>query len=94
MADWEKNNAASIVNRWAVLEPKTMVSSNKSVLTKEADGSISVSGRNSNCEVTIVVETELTGITGLRLEVLADKRLPSGGPGRANDGNFVLNEPR
>ncbi len=92
MADWEKNNAASVVNRWAVLDPKTMSSSNKSVLTKEADGSILVSGRNSNCEVTIVVETELTGITGLRLEVLADKRLPSGGPGRANDGNFVLNE--
>ena len=42
--------------------------------------------------MTIVVETELTGITGLRLEVLPDSRLPSKGPGRAADGNFVLNE--
>jgi len=39
-----------------------------------------------------VVETELTGITGLRLEVLPDSRLPNRGPGRASDGNFVLNE--
>ena len=34
----------------------------------------------------------MTGITGLRLEVLTDSRLPNKGPGRATDGNFVLNE--
>ncbi len=92
MADWEKAHAASIVNRWVVLEPKTTSATNRSVLTKEPDGSISVSGRNTNGVVTVVAETELTGITGLRLEVLADSRLPSKGPGRASDGNFVLNE--
>ncbi len=92
MADWEKEKTALIVNRWAVLEPKAMSASNKAVLTKEPDGSILVTGRNTNSEVTIVVETELTGITGLRLEVLPDSRLPNGGPGRATDGNFVLNE--
>ena len=42
--------------------------------------------------MTISAETELTGITGLRLEVLTDSRLPNKGPGRATDGNFVLNE--
>ena len=45
-----------------------------------------------NGVVTITAETELTEITGLRLEALADGRLPQKGPGRANDGNFVLNE--
>ena len=65
---------------------------NGSVLTKEPDGSITVSGRNVNGVVTLVVETELSGITGLRLEVLPDGRLPNRGPGRAADGNFVLNE--
>jgi WD40 repeat protein/mono/diheme cytochrome c family protein len=92
MADWEKGNAASIVNRWVVLEPKSTSATNRSVLTKEADGSITVSGRNRNGVVTVVVETELAGITGLRLEVLSDSRLPNKGPGRAPDGNFVLNE--
>ena len=42
--------------------------------------------------MTIVTETDLNGITGLRLEVLTDSRLPNQGPGRASDGNFVLNE--
>ena len=54
MADWEKENASSIVNRWPVLEPKTMSATNRSVLTKEPDGSIVVSGPNKNGVVTIV----------------------------------------
>ena len=61
-------------------------------LTKEPDGSIVVSGPNHNGVVTITAETDLTGITGLRLEVLTDSRFPNKGPGRATDGNFVLNE--
>ncbi len=92
LAEWEKSHAAAVVNRWVVLDPKTTSATNRSVLTKEPDGSILVSGRNRNGVVTIVVETELAGITGLRLEVLPDSRLPNKGPGRASDGNFVLNE--
>ena len=41
---------------------------------------------------TVVAETGLRGITGIRLEALADDRFPAGGPGRARDGNFVLTE--
>ena len=41
---------------------------------------------------TIVAETDLTDITGIRLEVLPDDGLPNKGPGRAPDGNFVLTE--
>ena len=92
MADWEKEKQASIVNRWLVIEPKATKTSNGSVLTKELDGSIIVTGRNTNGVVTITAETDLTGISGIRLEVLTDSRLPKKGPGRASDGNFVLNE--
>ena len=92
LAAWEKDKAASIVNRWVVLEPKSTSATNRSVLTKQPDGSIVVSGPKRNGVVTIIVETELTGITGLRLEVLPDSRLPNNGPGRSSDGNFVLNE--
>jgi WD40 repeat protein/mono/diheme cytochrome c family protein len=92
MADWEKGKAAAIVNRWIVLEPKSTAATNRSVLTRQPDGSIVVTGPKRNGVVTITVETELTGITGLRLEVLPDDRLPNKGPGRASDGNFVLNE--
>ena len=34
----------------------------------------------------------MTDISGLRLEVLPNEGLPSRGPGRAPDGNFVLTE--
>ena len=37
-------------------------------------------------------ETNLSGITGIRLEVLKDASLPRGGPGFASNGNFMLTE--
>jgi hypothetical protein len=43
-------------------------------------------------EYTITVRTHLTNITGFRLEALRDPNLPSYGPGRAPNGNFVLSE--
>src|SRR5262249_52456529 len=39
-----------------------------------------------------VANTQLTGITGIRLEVLPDPSLPKQGPGRSSDGNFVLTQ--
>jgi WD40 repeat protein/mono/diheme cytochrome c family protein len=92
MADWEKEKSASILNRWLVLQPTTMSATNGSTLTKQLDGSILVSGPKRNGVITITAETELAGATGLRLEVLTDDSLPQKGPGRASDGNFVLNE--
>jgi WD40 repeat protein/mono/diheme cytochrome c family protein len=92
MGEWEKEKAPYLINRWMVLNPTAMSATNGSTLTREADGSIFVTGPNKNGVVTIVAETNLTEIHGVRLEVLADSRLPSGGPGRAADGNFVLNE--
>jgi hypothetical protein len=34
----------------------------------------------------------LAGITGIRLEAVEDSSLPTGGPGFAANGNFVLTE--
>ncbi len=42
--------------------------------------------------MTITALTSLTGITGFRLEMLADASLPANGPGRFGNGNFVLSE--
>jgi hypothetical protein len=62
-------------------------------LTKKPDGSILVSGKNGYPETyTITLKTKLKGITAVRLEVLPDPSLPSQGPGRAPNGNLVLNE--
>jgi len=62
-------------------------------LTKQMDGSVLATGKNPSPEVyTMTANTKLTGITAIRLEVLTDPSLPKNGPGRASNGNFVLNE--
>jgi hypothetical protein len=90
-AAWEKQfqNAAA----WTPVEVKELKSSAEAVLTKQADGSVLVTGKNQGPNVyTATVVTKATGVTAIRLEVLPDKGLPNRGPGRAPDGNFVLNE--
>ena len=90
--EWEKANAGSIVDQWAPLDAKALSATNGSKLAMQPDGSILVSGENKNGEVVVVAETDLTDITGIRLEVLTDPSLPGNGPGRAKDGNFVVAE--
>jgi hypothetical protein len=90
LADWEKKQSTAV--RWLPLEAKSLKDSNGATLKPEADGSVVASGSNGKGVITFTAETELTGITGFRLEMIADARLPKGGPGRAPDGNFVLNE--
>ena len=62
-------------------------------LTNQPDGSILAGGKNGSPDVyTVKTATNLTDITGVRLEVLPDASLPGHGPGRAPNGNFVLNQ--
>src|SRR5262249_51937036 len=42
--------------------------------------------------VSIIANTDLQSITGIRLDVLTDDSLPHKGPGRQDNGNFHLNE--
>jgi hypothetical protein len=90
-AAWEKG--ISRTPTWEVLQPGEMKSAGGATLTKQADGSILLSGPNNTPETyTVTFQTKLKGITGVRLEVLSDDKLPAKGPGRAPNGNFVLNE--
>jgi IPTL-CTERM motif len=78
---------------WTVLVPQSVSSQNGQTLTPQPDGSVLASGANpSGDRVTFRVETSMKGITGFRLEALADSSLADNGPGRASNGNFVLNE--
>jgi hypothetical protein len=57
------------------------------------DNSLLATGSNpSGSEYTVTAKTNLKGITGFRLEALTDPNLPYYGPGRADNGNFVLTE--
>ena len=80
--------------RWVILRPSEMTSAGGVTLTRLPDGSILVGGNQPYRDsVTLVARTELTGITGLRLEVLPDPSLPSNGPGRFYEyGDLHLSE--
>lgn len=76
---------------WTPLEVTSTASSAGTTLTVQKDGSVLAGGKNPPQEVyTVAATTGLTGITAVQLEVLCDSSLPSGGPGRAVNGNFAL----
>ncbi len=68
-----------------------MLSNNAAVLTREKDGAIFVTGPRTKTQYQIAAKLP-SNVTGYRLDVLADKRLGGNGPGRADNGNFLLNE--
>ena len=77
---------------WTQLAIKELKSTAGAKLEADANGTIFASGTRGKDTYTITAETDLKKITGLRLEALTDSRLPKNGPGRADDGNFVLSE--
>jgi hypothetical protein len=80
------------VPTWTPLEFAEMKSKGNATLTKQEDGSILVSGPNpATDEYTLKATTDLKGITAVRIELLPDPSLPAKGPGRAPNGNLVLN---
>ena len=90
--EWEKGMRAK-TTPWVVLDATSVTSARGATLVKQPDKSIFASGKNAGPEVyTITANTTLDKITAIRLEVLPDPRLPGQGPGRSQNGNFVLNE--
>jgi hypothetical protein len=88
---WEAQIGKAVV--WTPLDPDKATATGGAKLTKQNDLSLLAGGANPiNDTYTVTAKTKLTGITAIRLEVLADDSLPAKGPGRAPNGNFVLNE--
>lgn len=94
-ADVEKRrrqwDAKNVLPAWMPVEVGTLKSGGAAEFAQLEDGSILVSGPSpEKDQYTVVLSTDQTGITGLRLEVLPDESLKAKGPGRADNGNFVL----
>ncbi|WP_417391721.1 DUF1549 domain-containing protein [Gimesia sp.] len=90
IAAWEKQEAKG--TNWTPIKPITAKATNAATLTTQEDLSLLATGTNGKGDYEIVTETNLKNLTAVRLEVLTDDSLPNKGPGRATDGNFVLNE--
>ena len=91
LAKWEREKLGD-KTVWTTLDPHELSSTFGAKLTKEKDRSIFVTEKHGVGSYNVVARTDLVGITAVRLEALADKRLPKNGPGRAPDGNFVVSE--
>jgi WD40 repeat protein/mono/diheme cytochrome c family protein len=93
-AQWERYMDLS--TEWVPLELEVVRVAGVAKLEKQADGSLFASALPENQmaigNYQLKANTMLHGITGIKLEVLPDERLPSNGPGLAPDGNFVLSE--
>ncbi|MDA0838890.1 MAG: DUF1549 domain-containing protein [Planctomycetota bacterium] len=88
---WEARQSGGTA--WEILDLQKLSSSNGAKMEKQDDQSIFVSGKEGKTVYTFTAEIQSKGITGVRLELLTDKRLPKNGPGRATqNGNYVLTE--
>lgn len=85
-AEWESKQVP-----WTILKPETLVSKEGATLTAKDDSSILASGKSPPTDTyTLTFKNLPEKVTAIRLEVLPDDSLPSKGPGRAGNGNFVL----
>ena len=89
---WEREQADE-TSRWTTLDPSSFNSTGGTTFTKLEDKSLLASGANPEREEYVIkAPTNVRNLTGLRIEVLPDERLPRGGPGRDPYGNFVLSK--
>ena len=92
MAAWE-TQMQTLDEPWEVLDPEKYYGGVGTKFEKQTDKSLLALASNPPVSTyTVNSKTARTNITGIRLEVLADPNLPSYGPGRADNGNFVLSE--
>ena len=77
---------------WTELTPLSVSSSGGASVNIGADNTVLLGGANPASDTyTFVANTTWTGITGIRLETLADPSLPHAGPGRyGSNGNYVM----
>ena len=76
---------------WTTPTVLTAVSSGGSVLELHADGSVlATSPAPDNDDYTIVLDTDRTDLRAVALDVLRHPSLPTGGVGRAANGNGIL----
>ncbi|HMO85157.1 MAG TPA: DUF1553 domain-containing protein, partial [Lacipirellulaceae bacterium] len=86
----EANRPVAGARRAAALAP----ADDGAALEAQPDGSLLAAQGPEKATYEIVAAAPLERIQSLRLEVLADERLPARGPGRADNGNFVLTQIR
>lgn len=92
VAQWAEQRGKNPV-QWETLDLEVYVASGGATLTKQEDGSIFASGKVAPREnYTVSAAVPLPRVTAVRVDVMKDKRLPKGGPGRAGNGNMHITD--
>lgn len=88
--EW-KEELVQASNLWTAVTPTNVVSTSGATLTVQEGGSVLASGENpANDVYEIEIPLAIKQLGGLRLEILPHDSLPAKGPGRAGNGNLVL----
>ena len=88
--EWEAG-ALAYKPQWEVLRATKLSADGGVSLAQRADGSIVADGPMPASSIyEITASTKLTDITGFRLELIPDPKLPGGGSGRGTDGKGVV----
>jgi WD40 repeat protein len=87
---WEASQSKK--TRWQPLVAAEMSATYPARFVQQPDNSIFVDGDKAKGTYRVAAPIPLDRVTGIRLEALADDRLPNKGPGRSGSGNFVLTE--
>ena len=94
MAGWNWS-AYPTPTPWIPLVSREATASGETTLRRLADDSLLAAGKPADAETyTVVADTELLGISALRLEVLSDPRSPGSGAGPGADGSFTISNVR
>jgi len=88
-AAWERS--AQKMATWHAIKPTKIESKKGAAFKIQVDQSVLVTGEKALSDIyTVAVQPETETISAVGLEVLPDKSLAKRGPGRAENGNFVL----
>jgi hypothetical protein len=82
---------------WTTVDVETKSTAGTAAFAKKPDKSVLASKRNASTDTgtdtyTVTFNVDAREITGIRLEALPDESLPGKGPGRSQNGNFVLTD--
>lgn len=89
LAAWEKSQQPV---EWIPLRPLSFERTPGAQFLPLEDRSVLVKGRPDSGDYKFSIRSNLQNVTAFRLEALSDDRLPSKGPGLADNGNFVVQE--
>jgi hypothetical protein len=91
---WEKSLSDDADSaRWATVKPSELKAASNATFKEMEDGSYFVSGTESPSDTYTITFKPAEGtqkIAAIRVEALPDEHLKNNGPGRSNNGNFVL----